>query len=72
MPQQERKARVVIARSNDGARCLWVGVVWGKKRDGEVMVGWLIGWLVRTKAESVDEGCAAAGSSVLDRILLID
>jgi glutathione synthetase len=30
------------------------------------------GWLVRTKAEDVDEGGVAAGFSVLDSILLVD
>jgi glutathione synthase len=30
------------------------------------------GWLVRTKAEDVDEGGVAAGFSVLDSVLLVD
>ncbi|KAF8488207.1 glutathione synthase [Russula emetica] len=31
-----------------------------------------VGWLVRTKAEDVDEGGVAAGFSVLDSVLLVD
>ena len=31
-----------------------------------------VGWLMRTKAEDVDEGGVAAGFSVLDSILLVD
>ena len=32
----------------------------------------LVGWLVRTKADDVDEGGVAAGFSVLDSVLLVD
>ena len=31
-----------------------------------------VGWLVRTKAEDVDEGGVAAGFSVLDSVVLVD
>jgi hypothetical protein len=31
-----------------------------------------VGWLVRTKADDVDEGGVAAGFSVLDSVLLVD
>lgn len=32
----------------------------------------VVGWLVRTKADDVDEGGVAAGFSVLDSVLLVD
>jgi glutathione synthase len=31
-----------------------------------------VGWLLRMKAEDVDEGGVAAGFSVLDSVLLVD
>ncbi|KAI0265685.1 glutathione synthase [Gloeopeniophorella convolvens] len=40
--------------------------------DGREVKEEQVGWLVRTKAEDVDEGGVAAGFSVLDSIVLVD
>ena len=41
----------------------------GREKDVESETA---GWLVRTKAEGVDEGGVAAGFSVLDSVLLVN
>jgi glutathione synthase len=45
---------------------------WALFGEGREMKEELAGWLVRTKAEGVDEGGVAAGFSVLDSVLLVD
>jgi glutathione synthetase len=45
---------------------------WALFGDGRELREELAGWLVRTKAEDVDEGGIAAGFSVLDSVLLVD
>ena len=52
---------------DERAWCVWVGFVWGGQEVREEQVG----WLVRTKADDVDEGGIAAGFSVLDSVVLV-
>ncbi|KAH9960106.1 glutathione synthase [Russula dissimulans] len=45
---------------------------WALFGEGRKVKEELAGWLVRTKAEGVDEGSVAAGFSVLDSVLMVD
>ena len=45
---------------------------WALFGDGREVREEQVGWLVRTKADDVDEGGIAAGFSVLDSVLLVD
>lgn len=45
---------------------------WALFGEGREVKGEQAGWLVRTKAEDVDEGGVAAGFSVLDSVVLVD
>jgi glutathione synthase len=72
-----RGVRGYLVRSDAGGVCANVvselGVFgWALFGEGREMKDEQAGWLVRTKADGVNEGGVATGFSVLDSVLLVD